>query len=256
MAEPKFSVGMFVWRELMTDGVDAARRFYGELLGWQWKGEDMGPAGTYWMASRDGQRVCGLMQKPPGVPMPSAWSSYVLVDDVDAAAARCTAAGGRVLKAPEDIPEVGRFAVLADPWGAVAMPFRAARSDGESPPRPGPGTFCWETLVTPDPAAAIAFYGKVVGFRAGPSPSGEGTVLLAGDTPVADVQPARPGGPSYWATYVAVVDAEASRDRAARLGGKVIVPRIDVPKVGIVAVVADPAGASLGLFQGTEMPPR
>ena len=75
------------------------------------------------------------------------------------------------------------------------------------------------------------------------------SVFTAGEAMVADVQPARPGGPSYWATYVAVDGAEASRDRAVRLGGKVVVPRVDVPKVGIVSVVADPSGAALGLFQ-------
>jgi predicted enzyme related to lactoylglutathione lyase len=191
-----------------------------------------------------------MMPIPPGTGMPPAWSSYVLVDDVDAAAKRCAAAGGRVLRAPGDIPGVGRFAVLADPWGAVLQPFRAAGEESPPPAMPPPvGAFCWETLVTPEPAKAIAFYGKVIGFGTGRTPSGEGTVFTAGEAMVADVQPARPGGPSYWATYVAVEGAEASRDRAVRLGGKVVVPRIDVPKVGIVSVVADPSGAALGLFQ-------
>ena len=55
--------------------------------------------------------------------------------------------------------------------------------------------------------------------------------------------------PAYWATYVAVEDAVRSRDQAAALGGAVLVPRVDVPMVGTVAVVADPDGAALGLFQ-------
>ena len=252
MAEAKWTPGMFVWRELMTDDVEGATRFYGQLFGWTWKGEQMGGGHVYWLASLGERQVGGAMAKPPGPPMPSAWSSYVLVDDVDACAKRCEAAAGKVLKAPMDIPNVGRFAVLADRWGAAFLPFRAAGE--ESPPpqgRPPPGTFCWETLVTPDPAGAVAFYGKVLGVGTGPTPSGEGKVFTAGEVPVADIQPARPGGPSYWATYVAVEGAEATRDRAARLGGQVLVPRIDVPKVGIVAVVADPAGAALGLFQGT-----
>jgi uncharacterized protein len=253
MAEPRWSPGMVVWRELMTGDVESARRFYGELLGWSWKGEEMGPGKVYWLASLGEQQVCGMMQKPPDVPMPSAWSSYVLVDDVDAAAQRCKSAGGQVRYGPEDIPNIGRFAVIADPWGAIIQPFRPSPREETPPPRPAVGAFCWETLVTPDPTAAIAFYGKVIGFGTAPSPSGEGKVFTAGDAPVADLQTARPGGPSYWSTYVMVKDAEASRDRAARLGGKVIVPRIDVPKVGIVAVVADPSGAALGLFQATEM---
>ncbi len=250
MAGPRWTPGMFVWRELMTDDVDRARRFYGELFAWTWKAEPMGGGHVYWMASAGDRQVGGMMAKPPGPPMPSAWSSYVLVHDVDAAARRCAEAGGRVLKEPTDIPEVGRFAVLADPWGAVLFPYRPTSDESTPPPMPPPaGTFCWETLVTADPKGAVAFYGKVLGFGTGKTPSGDGIVFTAGDFMVADVQPARPGSPSYWATYVAVQGAEASRDRAARLGGKVLVPRIDVPKVGIVAVIADPSGAALGLFQ-------
>jgi predicted enzyme related to lactoylglutathione lyase len=251
MADLKWSPGMFVWRELMTDDVEVTRRLYGELFGWSWRGMDAGPDGTYWIASRDGREVGGLMKKPAGAPMPSYWSSYILVDDVDAAARRCTAAGGQVLRPPDDIPNVGRFAVVADPSGAVLQPFRAAGGDAAPPlARAVAGTFCWETLATPDVDGAIAFYGAVFGLGTGPTPNGEGKVLTAaGGVPVADLQPARPGGRGSWSTYVAVEDAEASRDRAVRLGGKVIVPRIDVPKVGTVAIIADPSGATLGLFQ-------
>ncbi|HET9599521.1 MAG TPA: VOC family protein [Anaeromyxobacteraceae bacterium] len=250
MADAKWTPGMFVWRELMTDDVEAARRFYGELFSWTWKGEDMGPAGKYWLASRGDRQIAGAMAKPPGVPMPTAWSSYVLAEDVDATVRRCQAAGGRVLKEAMDIPDVGRFAVLADRWGAAFLPFRPSVEES-APPRgmPPVGTFCWETLVTPDVAGAIAFYGQVIGFGTAPTPGGEGKVFTAGEAPVADIQPARPGAPSYWSTYVAVEGAEAARDRAVRLGGKVIVPRIDVPKVGTVSVIADPGGAALGLFQ-------
>jgi uncharacterized protein len=250
MADARWMPGMFVWRELMTDDVEGARRFYGELLGWSWKGEDMGTGHMYWLASKGDRQVGGLMAKPPGVTMPSAWGSYVLVDDVDAAAARGTAAGARLLKPPTDIPGVGRFAFLADPWGAVFQPFRGASEEPPPPAEmPPPGAFCWETLVTPDPAAAAAFYGKVIGFRTGKTPDGKGTTLTVGDMMVADLQAARPGGPSYWATYVHVEGAEVSRDRAAQLGAKVLVPRVDVPEVGTVAVIADPSGAALGLFQ-------
>jgi predicted enzyme related to lactoylglutathione lyase len=250
MAEPFWKPGMFVWRELVTDDVEGARTFLGALLGWNWKGIDMGPDGTYWVASRGETQVCGVMRKPPAPPMPSAWTSYVLVDGVDAAASRAAGGGGKVLYPPTDIPNVGRFSVLADPWGAVLDAFVPSGAGGAPPSGPPvPGTFCWETLVTPDVPGAIAWYGKVVGFGTAPAPNGQGTVFTAGGAPVADLQPARPGGPAYWATYVAVEDALASRDRAAALGGKVVVPRIDIPQVGTVAVVTDPSGAPLGLFQ-------
>ncbi len=250
MTRPRPCAGTFVWRELATGDVDGARRFYSALLGWTWKGEETDGIGTYWLGSAGGRQVCGAVQKLPGWTMPSAWSSYVLVDDVDAAVAMAEASGGKSLHAPDDIPGVGRFAVIADPWGAVVMPFRPSGGEESPPPvPPPPGHFCWETLVAPEPAAAVDFYGKVIGMGTGRTPDGRGAVFTAGDVPVADLQPAGAGAPGRWATYVAVGDAVAARDRAVALGGKVVVPRVDVPMVGTVAVVADPDGAVLGLFQ-------
>jgi predicted enzyme related to lactoylglutathione lyase len=120
MGEPGWSIGTFAWRELATDDVDGARRFHRELLGWTWHPE--GPPGgacTYWLASRGEVRVGGVSAKPPGSSIPTAWSSWVLVEDVTAAAERCREAGGQVRYGPDEIPGVGRFAVLADPWSAA-----------------------------------------------------------------------------------------------------------------------------------------
>lgn len=250
MAEERCEGGQFVWRELMTPDPDAARTFYAALLGWGWQPFGSTRTGTYWIASAGERMVAGAMKTPPGAPMPPAWSSYLTVPDVDEAAAICRAAGGQVVFGPEDIPDVGRFATLLDRTGAAFQAFKPSTA-GEPPPDglPPPGTFCWETLVTSDPAAAKAFYAKLAGWKTAAGPGGSGEVFTCGEVPVADLQAARPGGPSYWATYVAVEDALASRDRAVELGGKVLVPRIDVPEVGTVAVIADPAGAALGLFQ-------
>ena len=66
MAEPRWSPGMFVWRELMTSDMDGARRFYGELFGWTWKAEDTGTGHAYWLASHAGRQLCGMMPIPPG----------------------------------------------------------------------------------------------------------------------------------------------------------------------------------------------
>lgn len=246
MRDPGWHVGMFAWRELVTDYPAGAIPFYGELFRWTW-GREERPAGTCLLAFRDGARVAGVVQRQAGAPLPSSWRSYVLVDDVDAALERCRAAGGHVLERPQDVPGTGRSGLVADPLGAVLVPFRAA---GErAPPPRGPGRFSWETLVTQDPDGARDYYRAVIGFGATATPSGFGILLTAGEVPVADVQPALPGGPSYWATYVEVEDAEASRDLAVRLGGSVVIPRIDVPKLGVVSVVADPEGATLGLFE-------
>lgn len=112
--------GSFGWNELMTNDVEAAKRFYEATLGWTFDGMPM-EKGTYWLAKVGDKMVGGVMNMegvvPPGVP--PHWFSYVEVDDVDARVAKIEAAGGMVMRAPFDIPEVGRIAILADPTGAA-----------------------------------------------------------------------------------------------------------------------------------------
>ncbi|WP_028574620.1 VOC family protein [Desulfonatronovibrio hydrogenovorans] len=110
--------GVISWSELTTSDVDAAKTFYGKLFGWSF--EDMPMEGmTYTMARADGGEVAGIMTLPPEAgSMPPAWTTYVTVDDVDAAAKMAVALGGQIFVPPQDIPEVGRFCVISDPQGA------------------------------------------------------------------------------------------------------------------------------------------
>ena len=118
MATPFETQGAFSWTELMTSDPAAARKFYGELLGWQFRDMNMGSM-TYTVLSAGGQDVGGIMSIPSNAQgMPPSWGSYVTVDNVDARAERVTKLGGKVLMPPTDIPNVGRFAVIQDPQGA------------------------------------------------------------------------------------------------------------------------------------------
>jgi hypothetical protein len=111
--------GMFSWNELMTTDVPAAKAFYRAALGWDL--QDLAEVGMdYTMVKTGGHEVGGIMAiQKDAAGMPSGWGSYVTVDDVDARAARIESLGGKVLVAPRDIPNVGRFAVIADPQGAM-----------------------------------------------------------------------------------------------------------------------------------------
>lgn len=111
--------GAFSWNELMTTDPEAALRFYGTLFGWETQAMPM-PEGTYHVVKTGEDAVGGVMAMPKGAPpMPPHWGCYVTVDDVDATARKATELGGKLLHGPEDIPQVGRFAVLQDPQGAV-----------------------------------------------------------------------------------------------------------------------------------------
>ncbi|HSF64392.1 MAG TPA: VOC family protein, partial [Paracoccaceae bacterium] len=107
------------WYELDTPDLDAAGSFYARILGW--KVADSGMAGFDYRLARSGDdMVAGMMSNVGqlGGPSPS-WLIYFAVDDCDQTAADIRVAGGKVWKEPADIPGTGRFAVVADPQGAV-----------------------------------------------------------------------------------------------------------------------------------------
>jgi len=121
---PKPGPGQFVWYELMTTDIEAARKFYGEIFGWEEEAYPMEGGQTYWMFKAGGRTIAGAWHMPPGADYPPHWLVYIGVNDVDASARKATQLGGKVLKEPADIPEVGRFAVLADPTGGVCAIFK------------------------------------------------------------------------------------------------------------------------------------
>jgi len=111
--------GAFSWTELMTSDVPAARKFYGQLLGWTFKDMDSSPM-PYTVISAGEQDIGGIMSVPAQAKgMPPAWGTYVTVKNVDEVAGKVAALGGKVLSQPHDIPGVGRFAVIQDPQGAT-----------------------------------------------------------------------------------------------------------------------------------------
>jgi uncharacterized protein len=113
--------GTFCWTELATTNLEAAKKFYTELLGWTLKEGDAGGGMIYNEIVAGGREQGGMYQIGPetgGGEGPSHWMAYVAVDDVDAKAKQVEELGGKVCVPPTDIPNVGRFCVINDPTGA------------------------------------------------------------------------------------------------------------------------------------------
>src|SRR5262245_49835919 len=111
----------FVWYELMTTDATAAEDFYRKVVGWKLQASGQ-PGMDYTLLLAGEVPSAGLMRLPQEACDAGArpgWVGYVGVGDVDAYAARVTAAGGTVHVPPTDIPNIGRFAMVADPQGAV-----------------------------------------------------------------------------------------------------------------------------------------
>lgn len=241
--------GQFVWRELMTTDVAASVRFYAETFGWKTESTKMPDGSEYTLAMIGEAGVAGIMKHPaPGAP--AYWSGAVSVDDVDAAASRVAAAGGKVIVPPMEAGSMGRYAGFMDPQGAVVNAWKGNDGDGPAPERPIAGMFCWEQLNTSAPADALAFYGQVFGWTNKPfGGGGDMSVLEAGAAQVASVMQSPPGVPPHWLSYVVVDQLTSAYDRVRQQGGKVMVERIDVPTVGAIGVIQDNVGAMLGVFE-------
>jgi len=111
--------GAFSWHELMTPDPEAAKEFYGKLFGWQM--QDMPMEGmTYTVVKSGDEDVAGMMAIPPEAQgTPPHWGTYVTVEDVDSTVKQAQELGGKTIFPPKDIPEVGRFALIQDPQGAM-----------------------------------------------------------------------------------------------------------------------------------------
>jgi predicted enzyme related to lactoylglutathione lyase len=111
--------GSFYRNELMTRDAEAAKKFYGDSLGWTFDAMPM-PDGTYWIAKMGDKPIGGIFTLgPEHAGMADAWMAYIAVDDVDARLKKGQAGGGRVMREPFDVPGVGRIAILLDATGAM-----------------------------------------------------------------------------------------------------------------------------------------
>ena len=114
--------GAFFWNELNTWSVDKAKAFYGKTLGWHYESHPMADGGTYTLCKAGEAPVAGIFEMKPGAGfdgMPDHWLAYIAVDDVDSRVPGVEAAGGEICRAPFDVPDVGRFAIVRDSTGAV-----------------------------------------------------------------------------------------------------------------------------------------
>jgi uncharacterized protein len=114
-----------------------------------------------------------------------------------------------------------------------------------------PGTFSWVDLATTDAAGAKEFYGELFGWVAEDMPGEAGTYTMfrldAKDVAACFAQ--GDGAPPHWNSYVTVEDVDASMEMAAELGGSVLMPAGDIEGIGRMAVIADPTGAAVALWE-------
>ena len=244
--------GKFVWRDLITEDVTAARRFYGGLFGWTFE-DTKGPGGReYVLAKSGGVYVAGMVsvEKSGDGTKLSRWLPYMSVDDVDDAVAKASAGGGKIAVAARNV-NIGRVAAVVDPEGAVLGLVRSNIGDpDDDTTAPAPGRIVWTELLSNEPAAATDFYETIGGYSAETIARGGGqyTMLAAGGVKRAGIlrNPAEHWDP-LWLSYFGVRDPAAAAQRAEAMGGSILLPVSPKVRNGSLAVVADPSGAVLVL---------
>lgn len=245
--------GKFVWADLFSADVAAARDFYQQLFDWQWQSVD---GDVYSIAFSDGRPVAGLVARPQqsGETARARWIYYASVPDVAATAAAVETAGGRTLIDPQTMPERGDYAIFADPQGAL---FGVIHSSSGDPPdfREPLNRWIWIQLLTADVERAAEFYSDLLGYQVYAYKNDIDRIadrILASDGYAraamsqlryeADFRPA-------WTAFIRVGDIGQSIERALALGGEVVLPPTTERLDGKVAIISDPLGAALGLLE-------
>ena len=245
--------GKVLWHELLTTDTAAAAAFYPKVLPWRSQPSSM-PGYTLWLAGQ--AQVGGLMALPPDAAgTPPHWLVYVGTPNVDATAEHAQRLGARIWKPATDIPNVGRFAVLADPQGATFALFTPAPG-GSGGPAPGPGVFSWHELATTNVAGAVAFYGELFGWTKGPGhdmgPMGIYQIIERFGAQIGGICNVQgPATPPSWLSYVQVVDSGRAVAAAKAAGGRLLHGPMEVPGGSWIALFMDPQG---GAFAVHEMP--
>jgi predicted enzyme related to lactoylglutathione lyase len=248
--------GRFLWYDLMTTDPQGAQAFYAKVAGWGLQAfNDLGM--PYTMFTRGGVPIGGSMQLPDeAVKMgaPSHWLAYIGTPDVDRTVAQAQTLGATVYVAPQDIPTVGRFAVLADPQGATIAFYSPANEQPPSHP-PEVGDVSWHELTTTDLDAALRFYQQLAAWEQtgshdmGPMGTyhmfGREGHTLGGMFKKPEDMPA----PSHWTVYIRVPDIQTGAGAVKGNGGQVLMGPHQVPGGDWIVICTDPQGAVFALHQ-------
>ncbi len=250
MEPTAYKQGTPCWVDLATTDLDGAKAFYSTLFGWEFN--DIAPeaGGPYTMIELDGEPVAGLARGPEG--FPPAWSTYLAVDDCDAATEAAVAAGASVMMPVMEAMGMGKMSFVFDPQGAHVGFWQALAHRGSEVVNQ-PGGFAWSELHSPDPEASAAFYGAVVGVGTSTRPYGDDTytMLLVDDRPVGGLMSGADAA-ARWHTYFGVDDCRAVAESVKGLGGRVLVEPFETPGGPSMATFADPQGAVFSVVEVTE----
>jgi predicted enzyme related to lactoylglutathione lyase len=249
------SHGRFIWYELATTDVAAAKAFYTEVVGWGTRDASK-PGMPYTLFTAGEASVSGLMDLPEEarkMGATSTWIGYVAVTDVDATVDRIKQLGGTVHVPPVDILNRSRFSIVADPQMATLALFKWLEPGNEQPVELRKrGRVGWHELLAADWEEAWAFYSELFGWQkaeADHSPLGTYQLFSVGGETIGGMFNKAPMMPvSFWLYYFNVGDINAAGNRVEAAGGKILNGPTEVPGGNLIMQCIDPQGAIFALL--------
>jgi predicted enzyme related to lactoylglutathione lyase len=246
--------GLFGWADVAVPDTAAGRDFYTSLFGWDAAAGSDDASMPYTIFSNQDGPVAGmgpLTTEQQKAGQPPVWSSYVMVDDADATAAKATSLGATLLMEPFDVPNAGRMFFAIDPVGAV-IGFWQAGEFGGAGVFNEPGAMSWNELACRDVPAAKEFYSALLGWTTD-TQDHDGftyTTVSVGDRlngGIYDMTGLLPDEvPAHWFVWFAVSDTDAAAIKASDLGASIIREPWDT-MFGRMAVIQGPQGPTFGI---------
>jgi len=252
--------GDFIWYELMTPDPEASKAFYDAVIGWN-IGEGVAEYNGYRMIGRsDGKFAGGVLPLNDEMQQHGArptWLGYIHVPDVDRAAASIESAGGKTLMPANDIPNVGRIAMVADPQGAPFYIMKPLPPEGDPDAKSdvfdpkAEQRVGWNELSTSDPAAARRFYGDQFGWTSEQfmpmGEHGEYRFIEQDGVTIGAIAGTMNGQHAHWRFYVRVPSIGRAKEAVEANGGKVAMGPMEVPGGDHILIGFDPQGAEFAL---------
>ncbi|PHS38940.1 MAG: hypothetical protein COB07_02680 [Sulfurovum sp.] len=241
-ATHKYYSGKFVWHDLLTDDISAAKEFYSGLFAWTFDEKD-----DYISIYNRGKLIGGMMQVTAKEKSAAVWLPTLSVKNVDKALVYVKAKNGKVLKGPLDMKMRGRGALVSDAQGAHLVLLRA--KEGDPLDREAKiGDWLWNELWSKDPAKSDAFYRKLGTY--GTSEVRDRYRILKSKgkwrAGIRDVSMVSEGEiKTRWVPVVRVDNLARSTKKVEELGGDILVTPSKVFHNGNVAIISDNVGAIL-----------
>ena len=253
----------FIWYELVTNNMEKAVAFYKNVVGWDIRDSGM-PGITYMLFGKGASDVGGMMTwAGAGAPeSPPVWMGHIHTAKLDEELEAVAADGGTIVKPAQDIPGIGRFAVVMDPQAVKYLLFEP-RGQGAPPSRldqGAAGNVGWHELLTDDAVKAFDYYSRHYGwqkdFAHDMGPMGvyqtfrTDQPLYSGGMMNRKGPGLPPDIPPHWQFYFNVDDIEAAQGRIIDAGGTIVMPPMDVPGGSRILQALDDQGGHFALTQG------